>query len=231
MFDYLREQGHPWNHKRVHRIYTMMKLKHRRRHKKRLPARIKEPLTLPIYPNAVWSMDFMADSLVSGRRFRILNIMDDYNREVLTLTIDMSIRSERVVRTLNELIEWRGKPEVIRVDNGPEFIARPLAQWCEEHDVHLQFIQPGKPTQNALIERLNRTYREEVLDQYLFESLRQVRALSQEWIWMYNHERPHESLERKSPRKFLEARFKPELYPSFIASNYQPKSLTFNCPN
>ena len=134
-------------------------------------------------------MDFMADSLVSGRRFRILNIMDDYNREVLALTIDMSIRSERVVRTLNELLEWRGKPEVIRVDNGPEFIAHPLAEWCKEHEVHLQFIQPGKPTQNALIERLNRTYREEVLDQYLFESLRQVRALSQEWIWMYNHER------------------------------------------
>lgn len=231
MFDYLREQGLPWNHKRVYRIYSMMKLKHRRRHKKRLPARVKEPLTLPIYPNIVWSMDFMADSLMNGRRFRVLNIMDDYNREVLTQTIDTSIRSERVVRTLNELLEWRGKPEVIRVDNGPEFIARSLAQWCEEHGVCLQFIQPGKPTQNALIERLNRTYREDVLDRYLFETLKQVQALSHEWMWTYNHERPHQSLQRKSPRKFLEARFKPELYPSFIANNYPSKSLTFTCPN
>ena len=231
MFDYLRQQDYPWNHKRVHRVYTMMKLKHRRRHKKRLPARIKEPLTLPIYPNAVWSMDFMADSLVNGRRFRVLNIMDDFNREILSLTIDTSIRSKRVVRVLDRLLEWRGKPKVIRVDNGPEFVAHAMSHWCTNKDVYLQFIQPGKPTQNALIERLNRTYREEVLDQYLFETLDQVRLLSQEWMWIYNNERPHESLERKSPRKFLEARFKPELYPRFITSNYQPNTLTFICPN
>ena len=137
----------------------MMKLKHRRRHKKCLPARVKEPLTLPIYPNIVWSMDFMADSLMNGRRFRVLNIMDDYNREVLALAIDTSIRSERVIRTLDELLEWRGKPEAIRVDNGPEFIARAMDEWCDANGVALQFIQPDKPTRDAFVESLNGRFR------------------------------------------------------------------------
>ena len=123
MHRYLRENGYRWNHKRVYRIYGEMRLKHRRKHKKRLPARVKEVLLQPLAPNYSWSMDFMADSLVNGRRFRVLNIIDDFNREVLSMTVDTSIRSEGVVRELSNLVQWRGRPESIRVDNGPEFIA------------------------------------------------------------------------------------------------------------
>lgn len=216
MYRYLRENDHQWNHKRVYRIYGEMRLKHRRKHKKRLPARAKEVLLQPLAPNYSWSMDFMADSLVNGRRFRVLNIIDDFNREVLSMTIDTSIRSQRVVRELSNLVQWRGRPESIRVDNGPEFIAGHMKNWSEEYGVRLQFIQPGSPMQNAFVERFNRTYREAVLNRYLFENLTQVKVLSQEWMWRYNHERPHDSLGYKSPRRFLSERSDPGKYPCFM---------------
>ena len=216
MYRYLRENGKGWNHKRVYRIYGEMHLKHRRKHKKRLPARVKDVLLQPLTPNYSWSMDFMADSLINGRRFRVLNIIDDFNREILSTTIDTSIRSERVIRELNHVVEWRGVPESIRVDNGPEFIAGLMQQWCEEHNVKLKYIQPGSPTQNAFVERFNRTYREGVLNRYLFENLAQVKALSQEWMWSYNHERPHAGLGHKTPRQFLRERSDPTKYPSFM---------------
>jgi putative transposase len=123
MYRFIRGQARPWNHKRVYRIYTEMNLNIRRKSKRRLPARTKEALTLPDSPNMVWSMDFMFDRLMSGRPFRTLNILDDYNREVLNIAIDTSISSQRVARELEQLIEYRGKPQMIRVDNGPEFLA------------------------------------------------------------------------------------------------------------
>lgn len=202
MYDFIRQQtSHRWNHKRVYRIYTQMQLNLRRKGKKRLPARSREALTLPISANVVWSMDFMHDRLANGRAFRTLNIIDDYNREALSIAIDTSISSQRVVRELTNLFEYRGKPQVIRTDNGPEFLA--LEQWLKDNQIEPKFIQPAKPNQNAFIERFNRTFRQDVLSQYLFEDLDQVRDLTARFIWEYNNIRPHDSLQNLTPRSFL----------------------------
>jgi putative transposase len=180
-----------------------MKLNLRSKRKRRLPARVKEPLLRPIYPNVTWSMDLMHDTLKCGKSVRSLNIIDDFNREILNITIDMSLPSTKVVSQLEQLIEWRGKPEKIRVDNGPEFMAEKLKYWCENKQITLHYIQPGKPTQNSLVERFNRTFRTEFLDVYLFENLKQMRNYSEIWMWMYNNERPHSSLQYLTPRDFL----------------------------
>mgnify|MGYP003521072096 CR=1 FL=1 len=203
MHNRLRNLGFAWNHKRVYRIYKSMKLNLRYKRKKRLPARVKEPLLRPIYPNVTWSMDFMHDTLENGKSIRSLNIIDDFNREVLNISIDTSLPSSKVVSELKQLIEWRGKPEKIRVDNGPEFIAEKLKKWCKENEIELHFIQPGKPTQNSLIERFNRTFRTEFLDVYLFENIKEMKNYAEIWMWMYNNERPHSSLLYLTPRDFL----------------------------
>ena len=203
MYHRLRNLDYTWNHKRVYRVYTEMKLNLRRKYKQRLPSRIKEPLLQPIYPNVTWSMDFMHDGLAAGRKFRSFNVIDDFNREVLDITIDTSLNSKRVIRELDKLIAWRGKPDRLRVDNGPEFIAQVLQEWCEQQGIALKYIQKGKPSQNGYVERFNRTYREDVLDRYAFDSLNQVRKLTQAWMWVYNNERPHKSLQYMTPRTFL----------------------------
>lgn len=198
----IRSEGTGWNRKRVRRVYLLMNLNHRRRMKKRLPARVKEPLTVPLGPNQTWSMDFMGDALLSGRRFRTLNIIDDFNREGLSIEPGFSIGSAAVAKVLDRLLKERGRPERIRVDNGPEFIAHALRQWSEDNQVALQFIQPGKPMQNAFIERFNRSFRTAVLDANHFMDLEQVRLLSDEFLEDYNHHRPHESLENLSPVQY-----------------------------
>ena len=201
----LKRKGFTCNHKRLYRVYTMLKLNIRRRPKRRIPQRVKEPLVIPQGINKSWSMDFMTDSLVDGRRFRLLNIMDDYNRESLAIEIDTSLPAMRVIRVLERLLEFRGKPESIRVDNGPEFISDRLRLWCEERNIHLQFIQPGKPVQNAFIERKNGSLRKELLDAYLFFSLEDVRRLAEEWRMDYNLERPHESLGFVPPAEYIQS--------------------------
>lgn len=199
----LKNMGFWWNHKRIYRIYTSMNLNLRSKRKKRLPARVKEPLLRPIYPNVTWSMDFMHDTLENGNSVRSLNIIDDFNREILQISIDTSLPSAKVISKLEELIEWRGKPDKIRVDNGPEFISEKLKTWCQYHEIELHFTQPGKPTQNSLIERFNRTFRTEFLDVYLFESVKQMRNYAEIWMWKYNNERPHSALQYLTPRDFL----------------------------
>lgn len=139
-------------------------------------------------------MDFLCDSLVDGRRFRLLNVLDDYNRESLAIEIDTSLPSGRVIRVLERLIETRGRPEQIRVDNGPEFISDWLQSWCGEKGIELKFIQPGKPVQNAFVERNNGSLRKELLDAYLFFSLTEVRTMAEEWRMDYNSSRPHQAL-------------------------------------
>lgn len=181
-----------------------MKLNIRRRSKKRLPERVKQPLMVPSAPNQVWSIDFMSDSLTDGRKFRLLNVIDDFNRESLAVEVDTSLPSLRVIRVLDRLLTTRGKPANIRCDNGPEFISHKLEQWCTEKKITLQFIQPGKPMQNAYIERQNGSMRRELLNAYLFYSLSEVRDLSEEWRTDYNEERPHKSLKYQSPIKYAE---------------------------
>jgi len=203
-YDMIRLEGLPWNYKRVRRVYCMMKLNIRRKVKRRLPARVKTPLVVPGVVNNSWSMDFMSDALITGRKIRILNVMDDFNREALCIEADTSLPAERVIRTLEDLIDWRGKPEQIRVDNGPEFTSAVFSDWCTKKGITIKYIQPGKPMQNGFIERFNKSYRDEVLDAYLFDELSQVRVLSEEFMDDYNNKRPHESLNGVPPRKFLE---------------------------
>jgi len=205
MYHRFRLEGWKINHKRVYRLYLEARLNMRRKTRKRVAKRIKQPLLQPLQPNLSWSMDFMRDSLFMGRPFRAFNVIDDYNREALNITLAKSITSKKVIEELEKLIQWRGKPERIRVDNGPEFIADALREWCDNknQNIELVFIQKGKPSQNGYIERFNKTYREDVLDSYLFEDIEFARELTNEWIWTYNNERPHESLNNLTPRLFL----------------------------
>ena len=194
LYKMLRAQSYPCGKTRLWRIYCDLKLNRPRRGKKRLPARVREPLQIPVHCNETWSADFMLDALWSGRRFRTFNVIDDYNREALRIEIDTSLPATRVVRALEELIELRGKPKRLRFDNGPEFISAALRDWATHHGIALAFIQPGKPTQNAYIERFNRTYRTEVLDRYIFNSLTEARTMTEDWRMRYNNDRPHAAL-------------------------------------
>ena len=144
-------------------------------------------------------MDFMADRLGDERQFRLLNVLDDFNREGLGIEIDFSLPAERVVRALNQIIEWRGVPGTIRVDNGPEYISGTLMEWAENRGITLAYIQPGKPQQNAYIERANRTIRYSWLSKHLFDSLEEVQDYATKWLWFYNHRRPHKANGGKPP--------------------------------
>lgn len=199
----MRNNGAVWNHKRVYRVYTAMRLNIRRRAKKRLPARAKQSLFQPTAPNQTWSLDFMSDSLWNGRNFRVLNVIDDYNRQLLTVEADTSLPSLRVIRVLERLKQDRGLPKMIRCDNGPEFISRNMEQWCKNNHIELAFIQPGEPTQNAFIERFNGSMRRELLNAYVFRTIYEVREKTYEWMRDYNLNRPHKSLNYKTPLDLL----------------------------
>lgn len=194
LFKVLRRWGHGWNLKRVHRLYCALNLNKRRRGKKRLPTRNPEPLSVPVTVNRSWCMGFMSDSLFCGRRFRTFNGVDDFNREVLAIEIDLNLPAPRVIRVVERIIAWRGYPAKLRMDNRREFISIALAGWAEQHGIELEFIKPGTPTQNSYVERFNRTYRDEILNMYVFRNLTEVRELPESWMTEYNDERPHDLL-------------------------------------
>lgn len=205
-FMYLRNtKGYDWNHKRVYRIYRELALNLRIKPKRRIKRDKPEALSVPTSVNQVWSMDFMSDSLSDGRALRTFNVIDDYNREGLCIDVDLSLPSARVIRSLEQVIEWRGKPAAIRCDNGPEYISQTLIDWANEQQITLLYIQPGKPTQNAYVERYNRTVRHEWLDLHLFHSVAHAQLLATQWLWTYNNERPHSAIGGIPPRKLLEA--------------------------
>jgi putative transposase len=202
MLAYLKRGGHGWNHKRIRRVYCELSLNLRIKPRKRLPRCLPQPLAQPASANQSWSLDFMSDSLAGGRAFRTLNILDDFNREALWIEVDTSLPAERVIRVLEMLITWRGCPCQIRMDNGPELISHHLEQWAQERKVTLAHIQLGKPAQNAYIERFNHTFREDVLDAYLFSSLSEIREIAELWLEEYIAVRPHEALQGLLPYQY-----------------------------
>jgi putative transposase len=196
-------KGFGWNHKRVYRIYRELELNLRIKPRKRLVRELPEPLAVPEKPNLTWSMDFMHDQLVDGRSFRILNVLDDFNREGLAMDVDISLPATRVIRSLDQVIEWRGKPDSIRCDNGPEYISGAVQAWAEQHGIALLYIQPGNPQQNAYIERYNRTVRYAWLAGNLFQTIEQVQEVATRWLWTYNNERPNMALGGITPMQKL----------------------------
>jgi putative transposase len=211
LFKTLRRRGYPWNHKRVHRVYCELRLNKRRKGKRRLPTRRPEPLAVPLVANPCWSVDFMSDTLFDGRRFRTFNVLDDFNREALAIEIDLNLPAMRIIWVLDHVAEQRGYPHKLRCDNDPELVSIALVGWTEDHGMQLDFIQPGKPTQNSYVERFNRTYRDEILDLYVFRSLAEVRDLTRSWLKKYNEERPHDALGDLTPMEYLAVKQGPEI--------------------
>ncbi len=192
-----------WNHKRVYRIYRELELNLRIKPKKRMVREKPATLTVPESINQVWSMDFMHDQLSDGRSIRLFNVIDDFNREALGIDVDFSLPSERVIRSPDQIIAWRGCPVVIRYDNGPEYISAALQNWADKRGIRIEYIQPGNSQQNAYVERFKRTVRYEWLAQYLFDSVDEVQEFATRWLWNYNHERPNMALGRFTPKQRL----------------------------
>lgn len=201
---YLRNvKGYPWNHKRIYRIYRELELNLRIKPKKRLVRSKPEALAVPAAINEVWSMDFMHDQLSDQRSYRLFNVIDDHNREALGVEVDLSLPAERVTRALDQIIEWRGMPKAVRCDNGPEYISHQLQKWAYEKGIEIIYIQPGKPQQNAYIERFNRTMRYDWLNQDIFTSVEEVQEKATQWLWHYNNERPNMALGGITPKQKL----------------------------
>lgn len=197
----LRREGFVVNKKRVYRLYREAGLTVRRRRRKRV-AVVRQPLPLPVQPNLRWSMDFVQDVLISGRRFRILTIVDDCSRTCPSLTVDTSLPAARVIRELERLSAIRGLPEWLVLDNGPEFAGRALDAWAHERGIRLCFIRPGKPIENAFVESFNGRFRDECLNEHWFISLADARETIEVWRRDYNQVRPHSSLGNLTPEAF-----------------------------
>lgn len=201
-FNELRNKGYTWNHKRVYRVYCEMNLNLKRKTKKRLPSRNVIKLQQPLNLNEYWSIDFMSDVTTDSRKFRTLNVLDDFNRECLGIRIARSFPAKKVTEALDEIALGRGYSKKIRLDNGPEYISKEFVDWANKHHIELCYIQPGKPAQNGYVERFNRTYREEILDMYMFDSIEEAEIITEKWLDGYNNNRPHEALNNVAPRQF-----------------------------
>lgn len=198
----LRREGVHANHKRVHRLYQEAGLAVRRRRKRHGVAVDREPLLLPTGPNQIWSMDFVSDALASGRRLKCLTIVDDFTKEAVDIVVDHGIGGHYVTRILDQVVLFRGAPQAIRTDQGPEFTSRALDQWAYQNQVQLKLIQPGKPTQNAYIESFNGKFRDECLNDHWFSSLAHARSIVSAWRQDYNECRPHSALGYQTPAEY-----------------------------
>ena len=201
---YLRNvKDFKWNHKRIYRIYKALELNLRIKPRKRLVRDKPDALVVPLSINQVWSIDFMHDQLQDGRSIRLFNVIDDFNREALGIEVDFSLPSERVIRALDQIIAWRGKPSIIRADNGPELVSGRLMEWAAQHQIHIVHIQPGKPQQNAYVERFNRTVRYEWLSQHYWQSVDEVQDFATRCMYKYNNQRPNMALGGITPKQRL----------------------------
>ncbi len=186
----------------IRRVYEKYKFSLPVKTNKRLKTRVANPITLPLKKNEAWHIDFMSDALSDGRKLRTLNVIDAFSRLCLGIEIDLSMPSRRVTRILDELIETHGKPSKIRSDNGPEFISKHFKLWLKGQKIDWDPIRPASPQENALVERFNRTYREDVLDAHIFNSISAARNITRNWVKEYNEERPHQALGNKTPQEY-----------------------------
>jgi putative transposase len=198
----LKREGLVINHKRTERLYREegLALRKKRRRKGAAGARVVLPSATQV--NERWSMDFVTDWIITGRRFRALTIVDDYSRECPVIEVDTSIGGRRVVNVLDRLADTRGLPESITIDNGPEFAGKALDEWAYRKGIKLNFIRPGKPIENAYIESFNGRFRDECLNTNWFYSLGHARSIIEEWRKDYNEVRPHSSLKGSTPREY-----------------------------
>ena len=201
----LCRDGWEINAKRTYRVYREAGLMVRKRKRKRI-AGVERQVKVPaLKPNESWSMDFVSDGLVDGRRLRCLNIVDDFTKQCLAIEVDTSLPGKRVVAVLERLAESRGLPRSVTIDNGPEFAGKALDEWAYSRGLHLSFIQPGKPQQNAYIESFNGKFRDECLNEHWFISMRHARQVIEEWRCEYNQQRPHSSLGYLAPDQFADS--------------------------
>lgn len=206
----LQKDGHQVNHKRVYRIYTEENLQVRKRKHKKVRL-FRKPLEPATRPNERWAMDFVSDTLASGRRFRTLNIIDECTRECLAIEVDFSLTGQRVARTLDRIAWCHGKPLRIVLDNGPEYTSKALLAWSTENNVFLDFITPGKPMENAICESFNGKFREECLNEHWFRNIDEAHQIIEEWRCDYNTVRPHSSLNNLTPKEFADSFIKQQV--------------------
>ena len=200
--DLLRPDFPDVNHKRVYRLYSAAKLAVKRRRKAKRPATERIPLQIAGAVNEVWSMDFVSDSLVNGRRIKCLAVADDFSHECIDITVDFGISGQYVTRLLDRAAIFRGYPKAVRTDNGPEFTSRAFMGWAQTHGIRHLLIQPGRPMQNGYIESFNGKFRDECLNEHWFETLSQAKAAIAAWRKDYNEVRPHSSCRRMPPAKY-----------------------------
>jgi transposase InsO family protein len=198
----LRQAGHLVNHKRVDRLYALEKLQVRRRRRKKIPISERQPLIRPSAANEVWSMDFVFDRVASGRVIKSLTVVDDATHEAIAIVSEHSIGGEHLARIMDRICAQRGKPTVIRTDNGKEFTSKAMLTWAHRNDINLRLIEPGKPTQNAYIESFNGRLRDECLNDHWFISLQHARVEIERWRREYNEERPKRALGGLTPAAY-----------------------------
>lgn len=196
----LVQKNHPHlGASKIRRVYERSGFSLSKKWRRRMKDNPANPISIPLVANEEWAIDFMCDVLEEGRQIRTLNVIDHFNRQCMGISVDYSLPSRKVIEALERIIEQHGKPIRIRTDNGPEFCSKRFQLWLRENKIEWSRIQKGKPQQNAIVERFNKTYREDVLDANLFSSLAHARELTTKWLWDYNNERLHESLNYLTP--------------------------------